>query len=152
MSSHQLKFLFFRSCMTDYLLIYKLKRLVVLCSMCSLCGNNVDSFSHLFFCYSIDIHLWILWKEVFQDLLFSSLNLHLQFSYLDLIVQYIKSLCNLLLKVIVSNYLDDKKMRYHSRFQAHITIPYAIFQIKGQCVWLKTNLRNIRILSLIFWC
>jgi len=56
--------------------------------MCSLCGNNVESSSHFFFHYSISIQLWEWLKEVFQDL---------QFSSLDLVVQFMKSLCSPLL-------------------------------------------------------
>jgi len=37
-------------------------------AVCSLCGNNVESFSYLFFHCFIDIRFWAWLKETFQDL------------------------------------------------------------------------------------
>jgi len=75
------------------------------------CCNNVKSFSHLFFHYSI---IWLLecLKEVFQDL---------QFSFLNFVIQIMKSFYCPSIKVIkvyviIVVILMILRMRNHSRF------------------------------------
>jgi len=81
---------------------WRLIKRVVLCSLCSLCGIYVESFFHLFFNYSIVIQLWEGRK------FFRICNFFLWIFF----VQFMKSPCSHLFKVIKSDYhyccyLDD---------------------------------------------
>ena len=102
-------------------------RCLSLCSMCSLCRKQEESFFHLFFYCSVTSQIWNYTKQVFPE--FSPLSIN---DIIDFLMLAGSLLVNLVrLATITYSIWMIWRMSNHARFQKNISICSAIHTIKG---------------------